>query len=62
MNETIKLSELIQWINDGAYIGGEVFVNELGQELYYDGQSLVGIEKVPLNSQFTYVGTKKVAS
>ena len=54
----MKTWELIQSITNGAYIGGETFVNELGQELYYDGKQLIGIEKVELNSIWQYVDIK----
>lgn len=53
----IKLNEIIEGCNNGAYIAGDAFINDLGQELYFDGQRLVGIEKVPLDSTFKYKNT-----
>ena len=53
----IKLNEIIEGCNNGGYIAGDTFINKLGQELYYDGQRLVGIEKVPLDSTFKYKNT-----
>lgn len=46
------------WITSGAYIGGERFVNQLGQEVYFDGKRLVGIENAELNSTWEYVDIK----
>lgn len=59
--ETIKTPELIKWCEDGAYIGGEVFVNENGQEVYFDGERLVNIEKAPLKSRWVYVEVGEIA-
>lgn len=54
----MKTWELIKWITSGAYIGGETFVSQLGQEVYFDGKHLVGIEKAELNSTWEYVDIK----
>lgn len=54
----MKTWELIKWCASGAYIGGETFINEYGQELYFDGKQLIGIEKVELNSTWEYVDQK----
>lgn len=52
--------ELIQSVTNGAYIGGETFVNQSGEELYFDGTYLIGIDKIDLTKQheWNYVGVK----
>ena len=52
--------KLIQSIQKGGYIGGETFVNQYGQELYFDGTNLIGIDKIDLTKQheWNYVGVK----
>lgn len=58
----MKLSDLIGACESGGYIGGEVFINEHGQTIYFDGKRLIGVENVSLKSSWTYAGVKKVAS
>lgn len=58
----MKLWAIVESCAKGGYIGGEIFTNEHGQTIYFDGKHLIGIEKVELNSTWTYAGIKKVAS
>ena len=46
----IKLWELVKWCAEGAYVDGEKFVNGEGLELLFDGEELLGLEGVPVNS------------
>lgn len=50
--------ELIEACVKGGYIRGDSFINEFGQEVYFDGKQLIGIEKVELDSTWQHVDVK----
>lgn len=60
MNETITIDEIIVACRTGGYVGGEVFVNQMGQEIMFDGYSITGLSEINPNDQWQYI-EKEVA-
>lgn len=50
--------ELIENCVTGSYIAGATFVNELQQEIYFDGHSIKGLDQVSLQSTWAFVEPK----
>ncbi|GLC88233.1 hypothetical protein LYSBPC_13600 [Lysinibacillus piscis] len=48
----MKIWEIIKDCANGSYIEGDAFINELGQEIYFDGHSIKGLED--LNPKSTW--------
>lgn len=38
----MKTWELMKWAAEGAYIAGDTFINELGEQLVFNGHVLIG--------------------
>ena len=56
MNEdTITLDDIILACRTGGYVGGEVFTNQIGQEITFDGHSITGLTEINPNDQWQYV-------
>lgn len=51
----MKIWEIIEACAKGGYIEGDAFVNELGQELYFDGETIQGLGSIDINSTWNYV-------
>lgn len=49
------LWQVVRGFEKGSYIEGDVFINELGQEISFDGQRIIGIDKVYVNTSWRYV-------
>lgn len=56
--------ELVEACAKGGYVGGEVFMNQVGQTLYFDGQKLFGIEKIDITQKHEWdcIGVRYDAS
>lgn len=54
----MKIWEIFKWCAEGAYIAGATFKNELGQEIYFDGESIKGLTEIVVGSTWSYVDTK----
>lgn len=54
----MKVWEIIEACAKGAYIAGDTFINELGQEIYFDGFHIKGLEQVNLQATWVYVEPK----
>lgn len=54
----MRIWEIIEGFAIGSYIEGDVFVNELGQEIYYDGEAIKGLDNLDPNSKWSYVPYK----
>lgn len=54
----MPLWKLIKDCANGGYIAGATFVNELQQEIYFDGHSIKGMDKVDLQSTWAFVEPK----
>ncbi|WPK12281.1 hypothetical protein R6U77_00920 [Lysinibacillus louembei] len=54
----MKLWEIIEACAHGAYIAGDTFVNEMKQEIYFDGYHIKGMDKVDLNATWAFVEPK----
>ena len=55
MNETMTFGELVGYIEAGEYIAGDTFINELGQEIHFDGTSIKGLTEINMHSNWRYV-------
>lgn len=49
------LWQVVRGFERGSYIEGDVFINELGQEISFDGQKIIGIDQVTVNTTWNYV-------
>lgn len=58
MKDYMTLSEIMHNCETGGYIGGEVFQNEHGQEIYFDGENIKNLEKVEQIADWEYVKYK----
>ena len=58
MRESYKVWEIIRGFDLGSYIEGDVFINELGQEIHFDGESIKGLDNIDPSSKWTYVPYK----
>ena len=54
----MKIWEVLEGFAKGSYIEGQSFVNEIGQEITYDGETIKGPHNVDLNSVWTFVDYK----
>lgn len=53
--QRLCLWQVVRGFERGSYIEGDVFINELGQEISFDGQRIIGIDKVDVNTSWRYV-------
>lgn len=51
----MKIWEIIEGFATGRYIEGDTFINEIGQEIYFDGESIKGLDNLNPISKWTYV-------
>lgn len=54
----MKVWEIIEACAKGAYIAGDTFVDEMGQEIYFDGFHIKGLEHVNLQATWVYIEPK----
>lgn len=54
----IRIWDIIHGFANGSYIEGDVFVNELGQEIHFDGEEIKGLENLNPRSKWSYVPYK----
>ena len=54
----MQIWEIFKWCAEGGYIAGATFKNELGQEVYFDGESIKGLTEIGLGGTWSYVDTK----
>lgn len=54
-SKCLCLWQVVRGFERGSYIEGDVFINELGQEISFDGQRIIGIDKVDVNTSWRYV-------
>jgi len=50
--------EIFEGCAKGAWLPGATFRNDLGQEIWFDGQSFKGLKEVGLTATWSYVDTK----
>ena len=58
----MKIWQILEWCATGAYVGGEVFKNQLGQEIYFDGQMIKGLKDINPLDEWKYVESNKKPS
>lgn len=51
----MNIWEIFEACAKGGYIAGDTFVNELGQEIYFDGTSIKGLTEINVNDEWNYV-------
>ena len=61
MDKPITLAKIIEDCKTGAYVGGEVFKNQLNQEIYFDGQVIKGLKEINPLDEWQYVESNKKA-
>ena len=54
----MRIWDIIHGFAYGSYIEGDVFVNELGQEIHFDGEAIKGLDNLNPNSKWSYVPYK----
>lgn len=57
MVEKLQLWQIVKGCRENAWLSGATFVNTLGQEIYFDGEKIRGVENVDINSEWDYVTT-----
>ena len=55
MDKPLTLAKIITDCSTGGYVGGEVFKNQLGQEIYFDGNCIKGLTEINPNDTWEYV-------
>lgn len=61
MDKPLTLDEIIRSCQTGGYNGGEVFKNQLNQEIYFDGQVIKGLAEINPLDEWQYVESNKKA-